>query len=58
MHKRPGLDMFLEEVHRYCDLYIFTASVKDYADAIIDRIDPKGYIPTSKRFYRDVRTAY
>ena len=36
----------------FFDLYVFTASLKEYADKIIDWIDPKGYI--KKRFYRDV----
>ena len=35
-------------------MFIYTAAVKEYADAILDRIDPKGYI--KKRFYRDVRS--
>ncbi len=31
---------------------IFTASVKQYADPIIDELDPKGII--KRRFYREV----
>lgn len=35
---------------RYYEIVIFTAAMQDYADAIIDNIDPKGYI--SHRLYR------
>jgi TFIIF-interacting CTD phosphatase-like protein len=34
------------------EISVFTASVKDYADPIIDEIDPRGVI--NKRFYREV----
>eukprot|EP01127_Copromyxa_protea_P002037 TRINITY_DN11921_c0_g1_i1.p1 TRINITY_DN11921_c0_g1~~TRINITY_DN11921_c0_g1_i1.p1 ORF type:complete len:216 (+),score=32.08 TRINITY_DN11921_c0_g1_i1:34-681(+) len=49
--KRPHLDYFLEEAHKYFELVIFTAGVQDYADPLIDLIDPKGYI--TRRHYRD-----
>jgi len=38
---RPYLKSFLEEVSKYFDLAIFTAAMKNYADTIIDFIDPK-----------------
>jgi TFIIF-interacting CTD phosphatase-like protein len=34
------------------NIYVYTAGRKNYADAVIDAIDPKGLI--KKRFYRDV----
>lgn len=50
--KRPGLDAFLNSVkHRY-DIYVFTASLPVYSDAVLDYLDPKGDI-FIKRFYRD-----
>jgi len=33
------------------EIYLFTASTAQYADPIIDEIDPKGFI--KKRFYRE-----
>jgi TFIIF-interacting CTD phosphatase-like protein len=35
---------------------IFTAGVQDYADPLIDLIDPNGFI--TKRHYRDVRFSF
>lgn len=37
-------------MHEYFELVIFTAAVKDYADWILDRLDPKKLI--SHRLYR------
>lgn len=34
------------------ELVVFTASIKEYADKVIDYIDPNGLI--KRRFYRDV----
>lgn len=33
------------------EIVIFTAGLKDYADKILDDLDPSGFI--SRRFYRD-----
>jgi len=35
------------------DLMLFTAATREYADPIIDQIDPKGFI--KDRYYREVR---
>ena len=35
------------------DIYVFTAALKEYADKVLDWLDPKGLI--KKRFYRDVK---
>ena len=38
---RNGVKHFLEEVNKYFDVGIFTASVKEYADAVISFLDPE-----------------
>ena len=38
---RKGAKQFLAEVSKYFEVGIFTASVKEYADAVIDYLDPK-----------------
>ena len=52
---RPGTEKFLEEMSKYYEIVIFTASVKDYADTILNQLDPeKKYI--SYRLYREHTT--
>ena len=49
---RPGVKQFLEEVSKYFEVGIFTASVPEYADAAINYLDPdKKYIKF--RLYRN-----
>ena len=38
---RPGVNDFLKELSNYFELVMFTASVKEYADWIVDSIDPQ-----------------
>ena len=38
---RPGLKKFFEEVSKYFEVGIFTASVPEYADAAINYLDPE-----------------
>lgn len=38
-------------MNKYFEIMIFTASVEEYADLILDHLDPKNTI-ISKRFYR------
>lgn len=53
VYKRPHLDLFLQQVsRRYASVHIFTASQKEYADTVLNLLDPTGTI-FSKRFYRD-----
>ena len=33
--KRPHLEFFLQELYKFADVHIFTAGMKDYADAIL-----------------------
>lgn len=52
--KRPHLDTFLRKVSEWYNICIFTAALQEYADPIIDRIDPHSLF--SRRFYRQVCT--
>ncbi len=47
---RPGTEEFLKQMSTYYEIVIFTAATQDYADWVIDKIDPKHYI--SHRLYR------
>jgi len=47
---RPGTEQFLKEMSKYYEIVIFTAATQDYADWVIDKIDPNHYI--SHRLYR------
>ena len=49
---RPYLKMFLQEISKYFDLAIFTAAMKNYADTILDYIDPNNEY-FQFRLYRD-----
>lgn len=50
--KRPYCDLFLETVGQWYNLVIFTASVKEYADPMIDWLE-KDRAYFSQRFYRN-----
>lgn len=49
--KRPGVDDLLTELANKYELVLFTASMKEYADPVLDRIDPHRAI--SHRLFRD-----
>lgn len=51
MFIRPYCDEFLSRLSDKHELVIFTASRQDYADLVIDKIDPKGKYITH-RLYR------
>lgn len=50
IRKRPGLDLFLNQVNMLFEVVLFTASLPGYADAILETIDPIGVF--SARLYR------
>ena len=48
---RPGTIELLNELSEFYEIIIFTSSPKEYADDIIDKIDPKGKL-ISHRLYK------
>ncbi|CAI2384275.1 unnamed protein product [Moneuplotes crassus] len=40
--KRPGVDIFLEKCSLHYELIIYTASLSQYANPLLDWLDPKG----------------
>lgn len=48
---RPHLQHCLEELSKYYQLVIFTASEQSYADTILDKLDPTRKL-IDARFYR------
>ncbi|EAR92879.2 NLI interacting factor-like phosphatase (macronuclear) [Tetrahymena thermophila SB210] len=54
--KRPGCEFFLEELSKYYELIIYTASLSEYADPVMDRIDKNGVC--SLRLFRENCTLY
>ena len=51
VHFRPYLDEFLSELVPLYNMVIFTAAAQDYADLVLDNIDP-GRSIFSRRLYR------
>lgn len=51
VYKRPNLDYFLNVISNWYNLIIFTASVREYADPVIDLIDENGNY-FKKRLFR------
>lgn len=51
VNKRPGVDIFMEKVGHLFEVVIFTASLPNYADPVIDFIDPNRIV--RHRLYRD-----
>lgn len=51
VHKRPHCDEFLRKVYKWYNLVVFTASVQEYADPVIDWLEQeRKYF--SARYYR------
>lgn len=48
---RPHVQNFLKEMSKNWEIVVFTAGLKEYADWILNELDPDRYI--SKRLYRD-----
>lgn len=53
VHKRPHCDLFLSKVSKWYDLVIFTASMKEYADPVIDWLESSFPGKFRKRLYRN-----
>ncbi|KAL8874189.1 MAG: hypothetical protein Q9174_000455 [Haloplaca sp. 1 TL-2023] len=51
VHKRPHCDDFLRTICKWYDLVVFTASVQEYADPVIDWLELE-YKYFAKRYYR------
>ena len=49
---RPGVEDFLKKVSEMFEIFVFTASIKEYADAVLDYLDPESKI-FKHRLYRD-----
>ncbi|PJF19946.1 hypothetical protein PSACC_00241 [Paramicrosporidium saccamoebae] len=49
--KRPGVDEFLRHVSQHFEVVLFTASLSNYADPVVDFLDPNGGI--RYRLYRE-----
>lgn len=49
--KRPGAEYFLEQMAKYFEVCIFTASLSKYADPLMNMMDPKGH--TTVRLFRE-----
>eukprot|EP00249_Psilotum_nudum_P027266 c34738_g1_i1 orf=33-797(-) len=49
--KRPGVDHFLGAMAQWFELVMFTSTVKAYANAVLDKLDPNSHI--KHRLYRD-----
>ena len=47
---RPGAENFIKELSEFYEIIIFTAALQNYADLVIEGIDPDGVI--SDRLYR------
>lgn len=48
--KRPGAEAFLAYLAGFYEIVVFTSSLNSYADPILDRLDPNGYV--AHRLYR------
>lgn len=53
VYKRPHCDHFLSKVCKWYDIVIFTASMKEYADPVIDWLESSFPGKFSKRLYRN-----
>lgn len=52
VRKRPYMDFFLSTVAKWYELAVFTASMQDYGDAVIEWIDAgRGFL--RRRYFRD-----
>lgn len=50
VRKRFGVDYFLNEMSKHYELVLFTAATREYAEKVIDYLDPKRLV--EHRLYR------
>ena len=48
---RPFLWTFLRHMSEFCNIYLYTHGIKEYAEAVIEAIDPEQRYFSSKRLY-------
>ncbi|CAD8063437.1 unnamed protein product [Paramecium primaurelia] len=53
---RPGAHDFIKETSKYFELIVFTASISEYANSVIDFLDPQGLVDL--RLFRENCTIY
>ena len=51
VYKRPFLDVFLKEMNKLYNIYVFTASIELYAKPLLEKLDKNNLI--KKKFYRE-----
>ena len=51
VYKRPYLDIFLKEMNKIYNIYVFTASIEKYAKPLLKKLDKNNFI--IKKFYRE-----
>lgn len=51
IRKRPHVDVFLQAIRGHFEIVVFTASMKGYANAVLNQLDPEGTI-FHHRLYR------
>ncbi|RKP36408.1 NLI interacting factor, partial [Dimargaris cristalligena] len=52
IYKRPHVDYFLKKVSEWYNIVIYTASIVEYADPVIDALDPNGTM-IQRRYFRE-----
>ncbi|KAJ3245135.1 Nuclear envelope morphology protein 1 [Chytriomyces hyalinus] len=57
VYKRPGVDLFLKKVSEWYKVVIFTASMPEYADPVIDWLDKDRKL-ISRRYFRQSCTPH
>ncbi|KAI8873606.1 hypothetical protein GQ42DRAFT_104561, partial [Ramicandelaber brevisporus] len=50
VYKRPHVDYFLKKVSEWYNVVIFTASMREYADPVVDRLDPTNTLISGRLF--------
>lgn len=56
VHKRPGVDAFLDTLAKHFEVIVFTAALPVYAAPVLDKVDPVSRV--THRLYRDATVTY